>query len=286
MLNFLAHIRSIAGTFFGLIFLGACFGIFLPAGYYSFVCRLQVANVEGHIHSGAQQESADKRSPLTAVINSPAIIEQQLSESNEATSKDQDHDSPIFCDTRISDILLVFFTYCLVVVGWFTMRSNQETMRELERARFHPKFIRFERNSEHDPKPTIHYGFINTGRSVGTVYSFLIVATVVGPITGSEPDYLGRRPFRMMNGIHPGSTLGTEPPDGLMMPHVIQPDVTPADYAAMAAGERIILVRGYIQFKDVYGISRTQRFAAGTSRRIDGNLLGFDAGSYNTETQE
>ena len=39
-----------------------------------------------------------------------------------------------FCDTKITDWTLVFFTYALVVVGWFTLRSNEQTAVDTERA--------------------------------------------------------------------------------------------------------------------------------------------------------
>jgi hypothetical protein len=39
------------------------------------------------------------------------------------------------CDeTKLTDLLLVYFTYCLVVVGWYGIRSNELTVKNLERA--------------------------------------------------------------------------------------------------------------------------------------------------------
>ena len=37
-------------------------------------------------------------------------------------------------ELKITDVALTFFTYCLVIVGWFQIRSNSTTIRELERA--------------------------------------------------------------------------------------------------------------------------------------------------------
>jgi hypothetical protein len=37
-------------------------------------------------------------------------------------------------DTKFTDLLLAFFTYCLVIVGWFTIRSSERTVQNLERA--------------------------------------------------------------------------------------------------------------------------------------------------------
>lgn len=40
-----------------------------------------------------------------------------------------------FWDATVTDLALVFFTYCLVIVGWATMRSNESTLQEIERGR-------------------------------------------------------------------------------------------------------------------------------------------------------
>lgn len=37
----------------------------------------------------------------------------------------------VVCDAKITDFALVFFTYCLVVVGWFTMKSNVQTLQDM-----------------------------------------------------------------------------------------------------------------------------------------------------------
>jgi len=37
-------------------------------------------------------------------------------------------------EIKITDIAIAFFTYCLVIVGWFQLRSNEKTVLDLERA--------------------------------------------------------------------------------------------------------------------------------------------------------
>jgi len=44
---------------------------------------------------------------------------------------------PWFCgmnELRVTDVALVFLTYCLVIVGWFTMRSSDANTKNAERA--------------------------------------------------------------------------------------------------------------------------------------------------------
>jgi hypothetical protein len=38
------------------------------------------------------------------------------------------------CDAGVADFALIFFTYCLVIVGWATIRSGQRTAADIERA--------------------------------------------------------------------------------------------------------------------------------------------------------
>jgi hypothetical protein len=37
-------------------------------------------------------------------------------------------------ETKFTDLLLAYFTYCLVIVGWFTMRNSEMNTQNLERA--------------------------------------------------------------------------------------------------------------------------------------------------------
>lgn len=41
--------------------------------------------------------------------------------------------SDLLCDVHITEIALVYFTYCLVIVGWFTIRSGERTSAIFER---------------------------------------------------------------------------------------------------------------------------------------------------------
>jgi hypothetical protein len=43
--------------------------------------------------------------------------------------------SSVACgDVKLADSFLIFFTYCLVIVGWFTMRNTDETAKRTDRA--------------------------------------------------------------------------------------------------------------------------------------------------------
>jgi hypothetical protein len=69
---------------------------------------------------------------------------------------------------RVTDVLIVFFTYCLVIVGWFGIRSNQRTVRDLERAYLWPGFGLLVLDRE-GALIGIHLGIRNTGRTAGII---------------------------------------------------------------------------------------------------------------------
>jgi hypothetical protein len=40
-----------------------------------------------------------------------------------------------FCEeTKVTDLVIIFFTACLVIVGWFTIRSGERNTKDMERA--------------------------------------------------------------------------------------------------------------------------------------------------------
>lgn len=67
------------------------------------------------------------------------VTQKQNTKSDKARTRAANNDigglfSDLLCDVHITDIALVYFTYCLVIVGWFAMRSGERTSKDLERA--------------------------------------------------------------------------------------------------------------------------------------------------------
>lgn len=67
------------------------------------------------------------------------LVQKQQAESDEEYARAPENDVAgsirnLLCEVRVTDIALVYFTYCLVIVGWSTMRSGERTSRDLERA--------------------------------------------------------------------------------------------------------------------------------------------------------
>lgn len=82
----------------------------------------------------------------------------------------------LICGAKITDLALVYLTYCLVIVGWFGIRSSQEAAEKVERAYLWPGYGLMIEDRD-GVRIGIHLGVRNTGRTVGiikTVHSALI----------------------------------------------------------------------------------------------------------------
>src|SRR5262249_16198356 len=69
-------------------------------------------------------------------------------------------------EMKFTDLLLAYFTYCLVIVGWFTIRNSERTVQNLERA-FLAVGPKIETLSNPGRPPFIRMTFLvhNTGRT-------------------------------------------------------------------------------------------------------------------------
>jgi hypothetical protein len=150
-----------------------------------------------------------------------------------------------FCDeSRFTDFLIAYFTYCLVIIGWFGIRSNERLSRNLERA--------FIFGTPHiDSAKTVPGGNIfieivmhNTGRTAGTVkVIYGEVSPNVEPF--GEPVY-AHGSTREANGMLP-PTLG----NAIRAPVTFECPVT-ADFYFF----------GYIDYDDLFRRPHTSRFCA------------------------
>jgi hypothetical protein len=149
-----------------------------------------------------------------------------------------------FCEeAKLTDIALVFFTYCLVVVGWFTVRSGERSTHQLER----PYIFGTPQLKQH-PTPAgnraVEIMLQNYGRTAGTV---LIVYGELSPNVEpfGTPAY-GNGSARAANGMIP-------PTEGkaVRAPVTFECPVT-ADFFFF----------GYVDYEDLFGRKHTSRFCA------------------------
>lgn len=96
------------------------------------------------------------------------------------------------CKPSPTDLALVFFTYCLVIVGWAAIRSSEQSAWAIERPRVRLHKLKFSRMCgtvrDKNKVPIITVSFKNYGRTVAVITRIRLVIKVVGTLP-DKPDY-------------------------------------------------------------------------------------------------
>jgi hypothetical protein len=71
---------------------------------------------------------------LKDIANSLSAINRRQQERDTSEINQHPQSETTLCNIRIADLALIYFTYCLVVVGFFTMRSAETSAQQIERA--------------------------------------------------------------------------------------------------------------------------------------------------------
>jgi hypothetical protein len=108
---------------------------------------------------------------------------------------------------KFADWVLIFVTAALVIVGWYTIKSNDETVTRLERAYIHAgggrsvrkliknrarkrSFMRFFRRWSPPYQDEYFYSWIEPGRTSLCLYSILAGSVSIPP---PHPEYVSER---------------------------------------------------------------------------------------------
>ncbi len=165
--------------------------------------------VERDGHPQGEQRAADQ------TPNSPEWIgkaeQQQPDRQNErsANSGDRNWVPQWLCgDVKATDWALIFFTYCLVLVGWFTMRSNENVLRDIERAHlfagpYHGQI------TVADNKIAIPIAVDNNGRTTGFLKEFYGEFSATEPTGKVVYDRRKGRSVPFDSGVAPGPAHGS-----------------------------------------------------------------------------
>jgi hypothetical protein len=137
---------------------------------------------------GNERHDAKPNRPNSAMPNGPLWLlnaEQPEPESSSAPIGGQSEQEPIFCETRFTDVLLVFLTYCLVIVGWSGIRMTVAAQQNMERAVLSLLFKEVDlarpvvSGTAGDQKilviqPELRWAFFNSGRTAAFIESAMI----------------------------------------------------------------------------------------------------------------
>ena len=148
-------------------------------------------------------------------------------------------------EMKLTDLALVFFTYCLVVVGWFTLRSNERTAQDIERSHvFLSADIkrRWIPNLLGGKSLEVLFAFKNHGKTHAIVVKIEAEVRTVAKL----PKRIREQAIEMPPGLAIGAGDTTEEFRVINL-------VADADYAMLLNGERVVLFVGTIQYRDIFG---------------------------------
>jgi hypothetical protein len=145
-------------------------------------------------------------------------------------------------EAKLTDVLVAFFTYCLVLLGWFGIRSNERTA--LDSAR--PYIFGTPRidMTKQGTNTFVEIMLQNYGRTPGTVkIIYGEVSPTVEPY--GEPIYKN------------GSARSA---NGMLAPTLGQPIRAPVTFECPVTTDFYFF--GYIDYEDLFGQAHTSRFCA------------------------
>lgn len=186
-----------------------------------------------------------------------------------------------FWETRLTDLLIGFFTACLVVVGWFTIKSNEGSLRAMERPWL---FIeKFSTSSFLDPqpggRPRFHIWVQNPGRTPARILGLRGKLFTTTELTDDVVDQvpLTDAPLDAAYAVAiTANSSGTETAieiEPLNAQQLIQID----------AGDRILVARGVFAYLGPLG-DRYETSYCAQYRHDAGVWVGYGGTKYNFST--
>ena len=149
-----------------------------------------------------------------------------------------------YCEqTKLTDLAVIFFTSCLVIVGWFSIRSGERNTKDLERAYIFgtpqidaTKFI--------GGNTFIEIMLHNTGRTPGTIKS------IYGEVSKTT------EPF----GVPVYRNGNKRDANGMLVPTLGNPIRAPVTFECPVTADFYFF--GYIDYDDIFRPPHTSRFCA------------------------
>ncbi|HEX3486372.1 MAG TPA: hypothetical protein VHT51_15010 [Micropepsaceae bacterium] len=140
---------------------------------YTSICEPEPSNVQSAEKS---EEIKDKQQPAEgSQIGAAEAVTDAVYGSSTYVKADGKQIISWACELRIGDLGLIFFTYCLVVVGWATMRSAENTARAVERSWVIVQGVSAKALIELSPpgKPIIEVLLVNAGKGPAILKAIL-----------------------------------------------------------------------------------------------------------------
>jgi len=216
--------------------LGWQFWIWTVGGLFAIIIGLPWAKQSCPEPSRSEQLFADTR-PSTA--SPPSTLS---------------HIPALLCEeTKFTDLLLAYFTYCLVIVGWFTIRNSERTVQNLERAFLSVSPTKITTLSRSANVNGVTAPFVrltlyvhNTGRTFATITKLYAEFSQTAP-DGDTPSYHGE--------------CATEFPADLSLAANSGSDLLPHLFDSTFYSEPIFFW-GYVEYVDIFKVKHISRVCA------------------------
>ena len=148
-------------------------------------------------------------------------------------------------EAKFTDLAVAFLTYCLVIVGWFGIRSNESLSRNLERAFiFGTPEIDAEKTDDGNGNTFVQIMLQNTGRTAGTI------KVIYGEVSKSVEPF-GKPVYN--NG-------SKREANGMMAPTQGKAVRAPVTFECPVTSDFFFF--GYIEYDDLFRRPHTSRFCA------------------------
>ena len=250
--------------------------------YYASECRSQVEDIQRNGQTYREQKAAGQNKPA---LPQAGVREQRQTGANQDAAPNQgreDDPKPLLCDTRLTDILLVFFTYCLVIVGWATMRSNEDTVKRLERADITPlpgniTLRTIIAQAQVTPgnlpsRPSATIQLHNSGRTAATILNVRI-GHIIAESLPDEPPFFGTASTPVLEQVVAGEAYSDSVDAWLdRMPTI-------ADIDGVRSGQMAAFLYGAVNYTDIFGDDRETVWCLRSER--DGTYRYWGGRKYN-----
>jgi len=157
------------------------------------------------------------------------------------------HAPAFLCEeAKFTDLLLAYFTYCLVIVGWFTIRNSEKTVQNMERAFLSvgpTQITTLYRSGPTTPFIRMTLLVHNTGRTGATV------TKIYGEFSRTRP--AGDKPI-----YQHGKAEITD----FSVAAGVEIDLAPFFFENDFVGQQFFW--GYVEYLDIFKIKHTSRICA------------------------
>jgi hypothetical protein len=245
-----AHIKAPSLAMQLLIWIASGLLLLFAVTYFAsaHLCNFPISKDDS---SAEQSQSKQDSTSLDHLVDEPTShdIAKLTNEAANARVQTTPRNPPLpsfICDAKLTDLGVVFFTFCLVIVGWFGIKRSDQTFRRMERAYifagpYQPAIV--------GGRTITHISIENFGRSPGILKEAYGEFSTTEPVD-NIPTYKHGSARKFDNAIPPVQPRAPNYP----------PPTIPTAWDSPFAGDQYFF--GYIVYLDIFREEHRSRFCS------------------------